>query len=295
MKFRRYCQPLFNEAAPDGGDTGGGATPPATPPADAPPAPLINDDLSFAEGYQDRVGEHAAGLTFKNLPDVFKSVREGTQTITRLNQELAELKKAGGAAAPPQIPADVAGYRAAIQLPEQLPEGIEVPDDMLDEAAKYAHENGIPPEVTNKFVAFQIEQAAKEVKSFADSEFAAIQKAKAEISSTVGPENYDTTISNAKAAHDLLGLTLSERDLIQNPTLVTSLARIHTKLAPGTLREIGVGKEGQTAEGKLQQANDMLSNEQNPHYAAFHDQSHPNHQAAMDHYNRLILESAGGR
>lgn len=291
MIFNRFNQLLFNEAAGEGGDAGGGGTTTDTTTA---PAPLINDDLSFSEGYQDRVGEHAAGLTFKNLPDVFKSVREGTQTITRLNQELAELKKAGGTAAPPQLPADAAGYKAALSIPEQLPEGIHVPDGLLDAASKYALENGVPPEVTSKFIAFQIEQAATEFEGFKNAEFATIQKAKAEISSMVGPENYDTTIANAQAAHDLLGLNLTKDDLVQNVTLVTSLAKMHAKLAPGTLRELGIGKEGMSAESKLQQANDILTNASNSHNAAFHDSSHPNHSIAMDNYNRLILESAGG-
>lgn len=292
-KFNQF-QPKFSPEGDGGAGGGGGGAGNAGEggAGGGAPTPILNEDLSFADGFQERVGEHAAGMTFKTLPDVFKSVKEGTATITRLNQELAELKKAGGNT-PPQLPADAAGYLAAIKLPDKMPDGVILPEGMLDAAAAYALENKIPPEVTNKFVQFQIEQAAKEFASFKDMEFAAVNKAKAEISAAVGPQNYDQTIADAKAAHDLLGLNLSAEDLIQNVTLVTSLAKMHAKLAPGTLRELGIGKDGQTAESKLTQANDILNNTANPHYAAFYDQSHPNHQIAMDHYNRLILESGG--
>jgi len=284
----RHFRILFSPDTGDGGDGGGGSAPP-------PPPALLNPDLSFAEGYQEHVGEHAAGLNFKNLPDVFKSVKEGTATITRLNQERAELAKQLESlkGTPPVLPADSAGYLKEIAIPDKLPEGVEVPEGMLAAAAEFALANQIAPDVTSKFIQFQIEQAGKEFKSAADQQLAAVERAKAEIAAMVGPQNYDTAIANAQAAHDLLGLNLTPADLIQNTTLVTSLAKMHAKLEPGTLKSLGIGAEGASAEGKLSQANDILVNPQNPHHAAFYDQSHVGHRDAMNHYNRLILESAG--
>jgi hypothetical protein len=252
----------------------------------------VNADLSFVQGYQDHLGEHAKGLNFTNLPDVFKSVKEGTATITRLNQERADLAKKLQEAGVATLPADEAAYKAAIKLPDALPEGVVVPDNLVAQVAKYALENKISPEITNKFIAFQIEQAANEVKTFADMRFAAVEEAKGKISQIVGAQNYDTTIANAKAAHDMLGLNLSADDLIQNVNLVTSLAKLHQKIEPSTMKAIGLGAAGASAESKLSQAQDILNNPQNPHNAAFYDNSHANHKAAQDQYNRLILESA---
>ena len=51
----------------------------------------MDEGMNFSEGYQDRVGEYAKYSTFKSLPDLFKSVNEGTATIRTLNQEKADL------------------------------------------------------------------------------------------------------------------------------------------------------------------------------------------------------------
>jgi len=292
MKRFLNNQFLFNEAdlPPDGG--GGGAPPAGDTPPPSPTPSLLNPDLTFSEGWQDQLGEHAKGLTFKNLPDVFKSVKEGTSTISRLTQERAEMVKKLEAAGITELPADVAAYKASLKLPDVLPDGIQVPENLLDAAAQYALENKISPDATNKFIQFQIQQAANEAKSLADQQFAAVQKAKAQIVALVGEQNFDNTIADAKAAHDILGLNLSPEDLVQNVTLVTSLAKLHSRLEPGTLKGLGIGKEGQSAESKLTQAQDILNNPANPMNAAFYDNSHPQHKAAQDQYNRLILESA---
>ena len=43
-------------------------------------SPLVNEDLSFSEGYQERIGEYAEGSNFKNISDVFKTNKELTKT-----------------------------------------------------------------------------------------------------------------------------------------------------------------------------------------------------------------------
>jgi hypothetical protein len=58
------------------------------------------------------------------------------------------------------------------------------------------------------------------------------------------------------------------------------------------LKDLNLSTDGQSATGKLQQAEDIVGNEDNPDYKAFHDPSHVNHEAVMDKYNRLIAESA---
>jgi len=281
----------FNIVPEDGGGGGDGD-------GNTAPLPLLNDDLSFTENYQERIGEHAAGSTFKDLPSLFKSVKEGTSAISKLTSEKAELAKqletlkAGNT---PQLPSDVAAYAQAIKLPDAatLPEGVTVPAELVKLASEFAFQKGISPEVTSAFIEFQIQQAGKEAKAYQTQQFAAIETAKQQIRSAVGAENYDTTIASAKAAADVLGLAFEAGDLLTHPSLVVNLAKLHSRVSPGTLKELGIGKEGQSAQGKLDQAQDILTNESNPHYAAFKDQSHPNHQAAMDTYNRLILESAG--
>ena len=288
MTINRFNR--FLRSPEDDGLGGGGGAPPVVPPVVEPPAggasPLINDDYSFAPDWADRLGDDAKGMTFKSLPDVLKSNRQATAKITELSQKL---KDAGETTV---IPADSSGYIAEIKIPETLPEGVTVPEGMLAAAAQYGIDNKIPPSVTQKFLEFQIGQAGKEAEAIKTQEFALLNNAKAEIEKRVGKENYDVTVSNATAAHDLLGLTLSKDDLLRNPSLVTSLAEIHKKISPAALKELNLSSEGQSAVGKLQQAEAIVGDEANPDYTAFHDTSHINHQTVMDKYNRLIAESA---
>lgn len=279
---------------PDPGSGGGGTPPVASPPAidppggNTPPAALLNDDHSFVDGWQDRLGEDAKGLTFKNLPDVLKSNRAATQKIAEQAQKIKEL---GGAEATP-IPQDAAGYIAEIKLPETLPDGVTVPEGLLAAAAKYGIDNKIPPSITQKFVEFQIGEAGREAQAIKDLEFTNLNNAKKEITRVVGAENYELTIGNAKAAHDLLGLNLAPEDLTANPRLVLALSKIHKELSPGALKGLNLTTEGQTATGKLQQAEDIISNPANPDYKAFHDSSDPRHESVRERRSRLIAESA---
>ncbi len=295
MKPRFPFQFLF---APEGDPSGGGGNPPATPPATPPGQlpPLVGEDLSFAEGWQSRIGDEAKNLSFKNLRDMAKSVVEGTSTITRLNQEKAELAKkleaAAGQSAPPQLPADAASYLQALKLPDKLPEGVQLSEELLKGVSEYALQNGIPPEITSKLVEFQINQAGREAESYKTQAFQMIEQAKTEIKKVVGEQNYDLTISNAKAAAEVLGLDLDAASLIQNPKMVIALSKIHTKVSPGALKELGIGGPTATAEGKLKQAEDILVNPQNPLYEAFQDPSHVRYEEAQATYNRLIAESA---
>lgn len=310
MKFNQFNQLLFAPEPEGGGGGGGGGGPTGgAGPGGAggeggagggtgggePPKPLIGDDFSFSDDWQTRVGDEAKGLTFKSLKDMAKSANEATATINRLTQENDTLKKGSGA--PADIPKDTSGYIAKLALPDEksLPEGVFLPKEMVEAAAQYGIANNIDPAITAKFVAFQIEQAGKEHQNFKTEEFARVENAKVAIKKAVGDTNYDVTISNAKAAHDLLGLNLDPTDLISNPTLVTSLAKLHEKISPGTLKELNLSTEGQTAEGKLQQARNILNDENNPLNKAFYDSSHPQHKQANDEYNRLIAESAAGR
>ena len=243
---------------------------------------------NFTEGWQERFGDDAKGLTFKNLPDILKSNKAGTAKIAEQAQKIKEL---GGAESTP-VPKDSAGYLAEIKVPDNMPDGVTIPQGLLDAAAKYGVDNNIPPSTTQKFIEFQLEQAGLEAQSIRDLEFSAINNAKKEITAAVGAENYDVTIDNAKAAHNLLGLTLDEGDLMRNPRMVISLAKVHKELSPGALKGMNLTTEGQTATGKLQQAADIISNPENPDHKAFHDSSDPRHESVVERRGRLIAESA---
>jgi hypothetical protein len=277
--------PLRNEAG-DGGD-GGGAL-----------APLIDDNMNFSDGYQDRVGEYAKGSTFKNLGDVFKSVNEGTSTIRTLNQEKADLTQkleASGNYVAPVIPQTVEEFTAAMTLPEgaNMPEGVSIPPAMVSAASEFAIKEGIAPGVVEKFIAFQTAQAGAEFQTDASAFQSKVQQSTVTIKEAVGEQNYDTTIANAAAASETLGLQLSPDDLASNPNMVLALANIKNQLSAGSLKGASLADPGANivAGSKLQQAEDIVSNPKNDLYAAFYDDSDPGHETAVNTHSRLISES----
>ena len=263
-----------------------------TPVADLPP--LIGEDLSFADGYQERIGEHAEGATFKNLADVFKSTKEAQRTITSLNQEKADLTKKleeGGAPAPKELPADAAAFKELLQMPE-LPEGVTIADTVLDKAIEYSLEKGYGPQELADFLAFDIQRAALETEAANNEAFAQIGAAKKVISDAVGEQNYDNAIGDAKFVSEALALPLDAKDLVNQPNMVIALSKLKTALSEGTLKGASVGGVEITAGGKLSQAEDIVSNTENPLNAAFYDSSHPQHEISVATHARLISESA---
>ena len=258
-------------------------------------APLVGDDLVFADGYQERIGEHAEGSTYKNLADVFKSNKEGQRTITELNQTKADLTKQieelGTGPAKPELPADAAAYKELLKLPE-LPDGVQLPPDMVDKGIEFALANGHSPEALADFIGFSVQNAAADFEAGKTADFERIEGAKKVISDAVGASNYDTTFGDAQHVVESLGLPIDAADLVNTPNMVISLAKLKTSISEGTLKGASVGGVEITSGGKLSQAADIVNNPNNDQYEAFHDDSHVSHPDALAKHARLITESA---
>lgn len=256
--------------------------------------PLVGEDLAFAEGWQDRVGEHADGSTFKNLGDVLKSSNEATATIRGLNEEKAtfatQLAEAQGKVV--EMPKDAAAFREQLKMPE-TPEGVVIEDSVLDAGIAYAMEKGHGPEAFADFLAFDLKRAEMEAGTTANAQAGAIDAAKAAITSVVGEGAYETTIGDAKHVSEALGLPLEATDLIGQPQMVVALSKLRAALSEGTLKGAAVGEVQITAGGKLSQASDIVGNPENPLHAAFHDSSSVGYANAQATHARLISESAG--
>lgn len=257
-------------------------------------SPLVNEDLSFSEGYQERIGEYAKGSNFKNISDVFKTNKELTKTLTKVNQEKANLNQSLEdlkGAPPVEKLADTAEFKEKLVLPE-FPEGTTIDDEVLDLAVKFAYDKGYSPEALADFLAFDIERMGLETEASKAAEFARVNAAKGIIIDAVGEQNYDNTISDAQFASEALGLPLESADLVGQPNMVLALSKLKTMLSEGSLKGASVGGVQITSGGKLSQANDIISNKENPLNAAFHDNSHPQHETAQQNHARLIMESA---
>lgn len=266
------------------------------PPGTAPPAapsPLINDDLSFSEGYQERVGEHANGSTFKNLPDVFKSVGESRAKITQLSEvnstqaaELAQFKAGVKTYDTPE------SYAKDVVMP-QMPEGIAMPDDLVSSALKFAQEKGISPEAAASFIEFQSLQAKGELDAFNTERHTLGEQAKAQIIGEVGQQDYEATIARAKESSEILGLNIDENTLLTTPNLVVNLSKLRAKVGEDALRSAGFETVTKSQAGSLAQADAIVNDKENPMNKAFWDQSDPLHDAAVEQHSALITASGG--
>jgi hypothetical protein len=256
--------------------------------------PLVDGDLNFSEGYQERIGEYAEGSTFKNLGDVFKSSKEAQRTITQLNQEKAELTKQLGEPKADVVapPVDAAAFKTALTLPE-LPEGLTLEDSVLDTAIEFAMEKGYGPEALADFLSFDIKRAGMDTAARETAEFAKLGEAKDIINGVVGEQNYDMTVADAQFVSESLSLPLESADLLNQPNLIIALSKLRSSLSEGTLKGATLGGVEVSGGSKLAQASDIISNPGNPLNAAFHDNSHPQFQAAQMEHARLISESAG--
>tara|TARA_R110000850_G_C9996151_1_gene468203 strand:- start:37814 stop:38638 length:825 start_codon:yes stop_codon:yes gene_type:complete len=259
-----------------------------------PLAPLVGEDLTFAEGWQERVGEHAEGSTFKNLSDVLKSNKEGQRTITELHQTKADLTKQleGLGETKVELPADAAAFKELLQLPE-VPEGVQLSPEIVDSAIEFSMEKGYGPEALADFLAFDVKRAASGFEAEKTAEFTRIEGAKKAISDVVGASNYDAAIGDAQHVAQALNLPIDANDLVNQPNMVVSLAKLKTAISEGTLKGASVGGVEITSGGKLSQAKDIISNPDNQWYKAFHDNSDPNYDDAHAEHARLITESAG--
>lgn len=281
--YHMLTKGLLREGNPD--DDGGGGDPP----------PLLNENLEFAEGYQERVGEFAEGSTFKTLPDLFKSVKEGTRALTQANTEKAELTKQLEElkGQKPKEYTDADAFTKDVLLPKEMPDGVEVPESVVSAAVSFAMEKGYPPSAVSDFLAFQVQAAGEDLKAINTEKFTLAQAAKAEIQSIVGAENYDVTVENAKAAVKTLNLPVNEETLLSNPSLVVTMHKLATHLEPGTLQSAGLiapdNRAG--AKSKIAQAEDIVMNPENPLHAAFNNPADARHDDAVAEHSRLIAES----
>jgi hypothetical protein len=255
---------------------------------------LVDADLNFIDGYQARIGEHAEGSTFKNLGDVFKSSKEAQRTITQLNQDKADLTKQLGEDKPvaEALPVDAAAFKEALTLPE-LPEGMSLEDGVLDKAINFAMDKGYGPEALADFLAFDLERASMETAANETADFAKLGAAKDIINGVVGEQNYDMTVADAQFVSESLALPLESADLLNQPNLIIALSKLRSSLSEGTLKGATLGGVEVSGGSKLAQASDIISNPANALNAAFHDNSHPQFQAAQMEHARLISESAG--
>lgn len=156
---------------------------------EAPPS-VFGEGLNFREGWfndfadSEELAPYLTSLPkYTSLPGLIKSAEDSRR---QLSQRMDGMVKVPGADATPE---EVAAWRSANGIPENLEEfKIDVPSDLpgglniepgqLDAFREFAHREGLSPAMASKLVAFQAQaeaQAVAEINAARDAEEAALQ------------------------------------------------------------------------------------------------------------------------
>jgi len=266
---------------------GGGGEP--TPPEATPS--ILGDGLSFNEGWTDQLtGDHEqfrdmAGQ-FKDIPGLLKSYHD---TRAKLSQRV----QAPGEDATPEeraawkanlgVPDSVDGYE--IQIPEKLPEGVELSDGDFDSFKKFAFDNDLSVNQVNKLIEYQI-GVEGDMMSQINQEMKAQQEATEKQLQQEWGSEWTKKKELAERAAETFGLG-ADHELMSNPDVLRMLSQI----APAIGEDKLVSKDdvaGIKSPGDM--AYDISRNSDNPYYEAYHDPGHPGFQEAQKRYDDLMRE-----
>lgn len=270
---------------------------PAEPSGDPPPSPgIFSDGLSFSEGWYEGIEDPAfdpyrsMAAQFKDLPTVFKSLHD---TKAALSQRQEGMVKLPGAQATPEekaafhralgVPESLDEYQIA--APEKLPEGVEFEPGQLDAFREFAHANGIPPATASAIVAFQA-QAESEAIAAIQAEQREFVEAQQNALRHEWGSNWEKNQMLAKRAAETFGLG-ADHPAMQHADVVKAMAQAASKISEDSL------VAGEEITGKLSpqsEARDILANPDNPLHKAYHDESHPQHEHAVQTYLRKMEE-----
>jgi uncharacterized protein with PIN domain len=283
------------------------ATPPvADPPADpgagdpSPSSPpgIFSEGLSFSEGWYEGIDDPAfdpyrsMAAQFKDLPTVFKSLHD---TKAALSQRQDGMVKLPGAQATPEekaafhralgVPESVDDYQ--ITPPEKLPEGVEFDEGQLSAFREFAHANGIPPATASALVAFQAQAESEAISSIEAQQRAFVESQQNALRQEWGAQ-WEKKQMLAKRAAETFGLG-ADHPAMQNADVVKAMAEAAAKISEDSL------VAGEEITGKLSpqsEARDIMANPDNPLHVAYHDETHPQHEHAVQTYLRKMEEQA---
>ena len=275
-------------------DPARGPVQPTAQPDNTPP--LLGDDLSLRPGWVDALPEeyrehYKTGAKFDNLGGLLKSYSnlERLRSIP-LRDAPDEVKAAFRDAN--KIPGDPAEF--AKQIP--LPEGQEIPPELIARAAQAGLEANMHPSQMGAMIDFQLQlsqdaltQAEQSAQAEKDKAFEALEKE--------WGRDTEANYSNATSAAKMLGLDIADPNIGDNPSLLGALAKLHSKLDEDTLRSVAnagpVNSGG--GMGDRAKARDIVNNPANPLYKPYHDPSDPAHERAHQQVDMFNAAATGFR
>lgn len=242
--------------------------------------PWIDESGKFSEGWptklSDELGESRLGLgKFKDVNALAKAHLELERTLGhKANQVVVPGKDAK--------PEDIAKYRKQIGVPdtleaydfkpEKMPDGTEWNGEVAKPFAKWAFDNNVPPAKMKELAAMHFDHMAMIPKA----QEAVVQQQQeaviAELRKEWG-ESFDRNTSRAAQAVKLAGIDPNvDPAAFDNPHVIRAFAALADKMGEDNF----VNRDGTPLmQDAYSQANDIMTNPANPHFADYQGTNGP--------------------
>jgi hypothetical protein len=281
-------QLLGNEPAPDPNvpDPGGAPDPSAVAPA------MFGDDGNFNPEYlsHGELAEHKEQLSkFKTVGALAKSYAhlEKSKGMPKLAENASEADKLdyetklNSYRENQGVPKDHTGYD--LKLPEEMPEGVEMPEGAVEKYQQLAHKLGLAPDTAQQLMDEHIGIISEDNALMATQMEESKEKAVTDLKGKWG-QKFDGNLEQAQnALNSLSGDTgISEEDLaplMHNTAFIELMQSVGSKMGEGNFVKNGGGPPVQ---GGKAEALKVMNDSEHPDHAAFNNPNDPRHHEIME-------------
>ncbi|MDC0088161.1 hypothetical protein OAI07_01320 [Akkermansiaceae bacterium] len=307
-------QPLYNEVDPTGGGGGGGSlmggattqAPPAqggnqegspapvTPANQAPvdpnqaPTPILNETGGLNVGWYKGTEVEQFGKQLDKFNSV-EGLAKGYSLLEKnrmVPQEGSDEAAIATFRAANNIPATHEEYE--INVPEQLPDGVTIPEESLAQYKQMFHDANITPHQAQKLFDSHLSQLGEQSSLL---EAQAHDNYLSQVSDLKGEwgNSYEAKLQSAENAFSALaakaGVDTTGATFLTDPIFVKMMHAASGLSSEAPVK--GIGGSTPSMQGSKQEAISIMTDVNHRDYAAFHNPSDPRHIAVQDSVARM--------
>lgn len=268
----------------------------------APSSPF-SDGLTFRKDwFQDYAEDPAFSpylnslSKYKDLPGLIKVAEDSRR---QLSQRMDGYVKLPGEDASDE---EIAAYREKVGIPEaadgyeftlpehvQIPQGIEVTAERQDAFAEFAHEAGLTKQQAERAFSFLVESELRDYDALQRENETAAEADRKELHDVWGAD-YESRLHDAKRVASSYGIDPND-PVLDLPRVAMAFAGIASSISESKLTNVPT-QAADLSYGA--QAKDIIRNESNPEHDAYHDRSHPQHNAVVQKVLELQRRQVDG-
>lgn len=273
------------------------------------PAPTETSPSVFSEGltfrkdwFQDYAEDPAFSpylnslSKYKDLPGLIKVAEDSRRQLSQRmdgyvklpgedasDDEISAYREKVG------IPSEIDGYEFSLPDGVSIPEGIEVTAERQEAFAEFAHKAGLTKQQANDAFGFLVESELQDYGSLQKENEAAAEADRKELREVWGAD-YESRQQDARRVAASFGIDPSD-PVLDLPRVAMAFAGVASSIAESKLTNVPA-QPAHLSYGS--QAKDIIRNESNPEHEAYHDRSHPQHNAVVQKVLELQRRQVDG-